>query len=299
MSESISLSLTALLLGAALLAVNRPAWLRLSAALVIALAWVMARDTNAYAAVAVAPSLAVAFVVRRRAILAAALVGTMAVFAASVLDAREGGRADEPMRNAIWIRLQHDDPAALAWMEAHGYGGLYDSNTPAVYRSFLLHHPFWTAAEPLRNRLSSATFSSTDRLKALYTPSVLGYDSRGYRARIPGVVQRVFWPPQPARLGVELLVALALAIAGALLGGWRDSRLAAAVVTIIAVYPQVLVVWHASGQEIDRHALGVAVELRIAVLVIVALSADRILCRLAPWLRQALPDTDGLRRRFL
>lgn len=278
MSESISLSLLALVVAGTLFAVQRPSWVSLALVLLAGFAWAMTRDTNAYAALVAAPALAVAPAVfqRRRNLLVAALVGTVAVFVVTYADARHGGRDDGPIRDAVHIRLPQDNPAALVWMQAHGYTGLWGANTPGVYRSFLLHHPWWTATQVFRDRPTYATYSSPGRLQALYTPAVEDPRAPAVKFRLPRLVQRVFWPPRPAWLGIELLVVLALAVVSGLVLQWRDPRLWIAVTTLLAVYPQLLVAWHGSGQEIDRHALGPAVQLRIAAVLIVALSVERL-----------------------
>ena len=278
MSESISLSLLALVVAGTLFAVQRPFWLSLALVLLAGFAWAMTRDTNAYAALVAAPALAIALAVfhRRRNLLVAALAGTLLIFAVTYVDARHGGRDDGPIRDAVHLRLPHDNPAALVWMQAHGYTGLWGANTPSVYRSFLLHHPWWTATQVFRDRPTYATYSSPGRLHALYTPAVEDRRAPASHYRIPRLVQRVFWPSRPAWLGVELLVVLTLAVASGLVLQWRDPRLWVAVATLLAVYPQLLVAWHGSGQEIDRHALGAAVQLRIAALLVVALSVERL-----------------------
>src|SRR6476646_1201271 len=240
----------------------------------------MTRDTNAYAALVAAPAIAVASALsvfhKRHRLLVAALAGTVLIFAVTYVDARHGGRDDGPIRDAVNIRLPHDDPAALVWMQANGYTGLWAVNTPSVYRSFLLHHQWWTATQVFRDRPTFATYSSPGRLHALYTPAVEDPRAPAVHYRIPRVVQRVFWPSRPAWLGIEVLVVLALAVASGLVLQWRDPRLWVATATLLAVYPQLLVAWHGSGQEIDRHALGHAVQLRIAALLVVALSVERI-----------------------
>ena len=276
MSDSISLSLLALVVAAALFAVAKPTWLRVAFALVAGLAWAMTRDTNVYAALVVAPALLVALLVsnRSRRYLALALIGAVAIFALTVADAARGLRADEPIRDALSIRLEAHDRPAIAWMMRHGYGGVWANNTPAVYRSYLLHHPWTTLLQPLEDGPTQATFSSTTRYAALYTPSVEGYDGP-HRTLIPGFARRVFWPRGPGWLGSELLVVFALAVAAAVVARrLPDARLAFAAVMLLAVYPQLLVVWHGSGQEIDRHALGPATQLRIAVLLVLVLAAE-------------------------
>jgi len=288
LSDSLSISLLALLAGIALLMLQRPTWIGLGTAIVVALAWTMTRDTNAYAAVVIAIALALVLVFRRHAIVGAALAATVAVFGVSVADAAHGHRADPPIRDTIWLRLQADNPSGFQWIYWN-WNGLYGSKTPGVYRTYLLHHPLYTLGQPLESAKTSATFSSPDRLTALYTPQLAGYDSesvRGthphyYRWRIPRSVQNVFWPHRPGRLGLELLVVLAIALVAIALRRGRDWRFAVALVVILAVYPQLVVVWHFSGQEVDRHALTPATEVRIGMALMLAIAVDVIACALA------------------
>ena len=281
MSESIALSLCALLFALVLLVLRRPGRGRLAAALGVGLAWAMTRDTNAFAAVVVIPALIAAVFLRRRALPAAALVGTVAVFAASLADAAHGHRVDQPVRDTLYIRLPKDNPAALRWMRGHGYTGLYGGNTTAVYKSFLLHHPWWVLTAPFRDRPTYATFSSKQRLTALYTPAVTGYDAGGYRLRIPSALQRLFWPARPIWLGIELLVILAAAAVAFVRRGF-DRLLVVPAVALLAAYPQILAVWHFSGQEVDRHALVAALVVRIALILIATLAVDALLAARRP-----------------
>jgi hypothetical protein len=105
---------------------------------------------------------------------------------------------------------------------------------------------------------------------------VRGSKPHFYRWRIPTAVQDVFWPHHPGSLGIELLVALALALAVLALRAGRDWRFAAALVLLLAVYPQLVVVWNLSGQEVDRHALTPATELKIALLLALVVSIDAL-----------------------
>ncbi|HEY7199867.1 MAG TPA: hypothetical protein VIC57_06635, partial [Candidatus Dormibacteraeota bacterium] len=65
LSESISVSLLALVVAAGLLYVHRPGWRRLVALLVLAAFWTFTRDSNAYDVLLLAPVLAGAAIVQR------------------------------------------------------------------------------------------------------------------------------------------------------------------------------------------------------------------------------------------
>jgi hypothetical protein len=142
----------------------------------------------------------------------------------------------------------------------------------------------YTLTGPLQSAKTAALFSSSDRLTALYTPQVGGYDSetvRGtkphfYRWRIPTAVQNLFWPHHPRSLGIQLLVVSLLALTALAVGAGRDWRLAVALVVLLAVYPQMVMTWNVSGQEVDRHALTAATELKIAMLLALAVSIDAL-----------------------
>ena len=54
------------------------------------------------------------------------------------------------------------------------------------------------------------------------------------------------------------------------------NRLVAAGLAALLVVPQYLIVWHGDALEIDRHAISVAVELRIALWMITAMALDAV-----------------------
>jgi hypothetical protein len=105
---------------------------------------------------------------------------------------------------------------------------------------------------------------------------VTGYDAGGYRLRIPSALQRLFWPARPIWLGIELLVILAAAAVAFVRRGF-DRLLVVPAVALLAAYPQILAVWHFSGQEVDRHALVAALVVRIALILIATLAVDALL----------------------
>jgi hypothetical protein len=265
LSESLNLSLLAATVAAGLLVVERPSRGRVAGFLVVTALWVFVRDSNAYALL---PFIVLAAIVavarpRLRRPAAACAVALTCLFGLSVWSASHGLRALLPANDAVLQRLAKEDPSARSWLDAHGYQA-YAPSSIGVYRSYLLAHPWQTLRAPFRNRPTYAPFSSENRLDALYAPEVRGYDRKEYAYRFPRVVQDVF----TFRSLPELAIVLILAAGALWLAVRRLSRiwtLLTAATVAAAVLLQVFVVWHASGQEIDRHAFGAAVFLRLGL----------------------------------
>jgi hypothetical protein len=260
--------------------VRRPTWPALTATLVVGLLWVFARDSDAYAAPVVAVALAVVLVrSRSRALPAAALAGTVAIFAASLISSGIGHRADNPVQYVVSTRMPQDRPSALTWMRAHGYTTAMAPNTTSVFRHYLVVHPWFTLTDVFESRPTYAPWPASDnRLTALYTPHVEKYEKSTAPWRLPHPVQVVFDPPQPLWLLLELVVV------GLLAGVCVARRLAnrlwlVPAALVLAVYPQLVVIWNVDGLEPDRHALGTAIELRIALVLLLVLAVSALVQR--------------------
>lgn len=277
LSESVTLSLTALLFALVVLLVQRPTWRVLAAALAVAFLWGFARDSDTYAAVVVVPLL-VALLVRRvgpRPQVAVALAAAIAIFVGDYASAQAGHRADTSLQGVVGVRLFVDEPSAKAWMTARGYTDKTAPNTISLYRSYLLHHPLFTLLGPLRNKPTYSDGPVTPgRLGALYTPHV-GYEKSTPTWRLPLALQHVLLAPaRPLVLGIWAL--LAAVAAGVALRVARPSRVwLVPVVAAIATYPQFAVVWNGDEHEVDRHALlpSTALRLSVALLLFFALDA--------------------------
>jgi hypothetical protein len=280
LSESLALTLTALLVALALRAVRKPSVPHVVAALLVGFLWAFARDSNAYAAVAVVPVLALVLLARGRSIrrrniflLAGALVGVCAIFAASYESAAAGDRAHWPVIDIIAFRLSAD-PEAMRWMRAHGYVSPSAPNTVAIYRDYLFSHPLGTLEGPLLNP-RDPVMPHEKRLYALYTPFVARYDQGARWWTLPPLLQKLIHPLHPrfvlSVFAVVLLLASALALAGRATRLWLVFGVLA-----LSVYPQEVVVWNGSGREIDRHALIPAICLDLALVVLAVLCIEQI-----------------------
>ncbi len=285
-SESLTLSLTALLLGLVLRLVHRPRRITPALTLIVAALWVFARDTNAYAAAVAVPALVVVFVLRPRVrrLTGVALFVTLAIFAGSVASSSAGDRGRQQVEHVVTYRLVHPDPAAFAWLQAHGYRTHPDAFVVAPFRSYLLHHPRSMLAGPLESGATDAPGSSLERHFALYTPDVRRYDRGGAAWRLPGPLQSALHPLHPH----PLAFAVVLVLLGAAIAVWKrrgGAALSACALVLTSVYPQIVIVWNGSGTEVDRRALVPAVTLHLALFILGLLVAERLyaLVRSAGW----------------
>ena len=276
-SESLALSLTALVLGLGLRLVHRPRRITLGATLMVAALWAFARDSNAYAALAAIPALLVVVVLRsrERRLTVVALLGALAIFSGSVISASAGNRAGPQVEGVIGFRLSHTGPAALDWLRAHGSRNESGTSVVAAYRSYLIHHPRSALLGPLENGATDAPGSTQLRHFALYTPDVRRYDRGEALWRLPGPLQSALHPMRPHLLAFALVLVL-LGAAVAMWKGRGGAVLFASVLAIAAVYPQIVVVWNGSGTEVDRHALVPAVTLQLMVFVLGVLVSERL-----------------------
>jgi hypothetical protein len=282
LSESLTFSLTALLVAAWLAVVRRPTWTRVVLVLVVALLWSFARDTNAYILLLVGVIAALTLLDRSwRTRKAALAVGCVAIGLATVGSANAGHRWVQPLRDVVVHRvLTH--PALRSYFVAHGLdartnwtdGPWFHHRARGVYVGYLLRHPGYLLAAPLSGR-QEALYSTPDNADSLLDPSTKSYDNDASHRflPLPRVLERVAFPR-----GVALLCLLvALVVAAAAVLAWRG--LAEAVwlvpgVILLSTYPHLLVVWHLSGVEVDRHALEAALLLRLALLLLVLLCLD-------------------------
>lgn len=274
LSESLSLSLTALLLAAWLQLVRAPSRAAAVALLATALLWTFTRDSHAYVLLVVG-ALAALTLVRpeRRRLKAAVASGCVAIALASVASANHGGRWYQPMRDVLLNRIAPDDEKRVYFERRLG-PFWREQDARRVYARYLLSHPGYTLGEPIFGS-QNLPASSADSGTALLDPDLRIYnDNASDRALpLPRAVSDVLWV-QGKR---SILLVLLLVGAGAALVAWRAGfgpLWAVPVAALLTTIPHGLVAWHLSGLEVDRHALEVAVILRLAVLVLIVLALD-------------------------
>lgn len=297
LSESITLSLTVLLFALSVRVVVRPSPWMVAITLVVGLLWGFARDSNSAAVAVLAPVLAVVSVRSRSRTALVAALAVCAIFAADTVSAQIGHRADTSIQDLIQTRLFVDQPSARTWMRSHGYTWSGAPNSIALYRSYLIHHPWFTLSGPLQDRPSYSDGPVTpNRLAALYTPH-LGYEKSAPRWRFPRAVQDVISPSRPAILGLWLVIA-----AAACALAWRrgfDRRAIVPLVALASTYPQFVAVWNGDEHEVDRHALIPSTIVRICLITLFLFALSTLLDRRASVKEQreveAVPRLRGTR----
>ncbi len=142
-----------------------------------------------------------------------------------------------------------------AWLYREGRVAYYD---------FLFSHPGWTVAEPVRNA------------GGLLSPGVRSYGPDNYQGALPGWLEAAVYPGGRMPLWSYVWLGLAagtLAIAAAqrrqLPPGWLVGAAAVAL-----VYPHAALVYHGDVMELARHAIGVAVQARIGVWLVLLFALD-------------------------
>lgn len=306
-SESLSLSLLALVLAAALALMQRPSGLAVALVLSAMFLWTFTRDTNAFFVLIAGPLLALVLARRGRMRLALPLaVGALALGSASLTTASFADRGGLPTRNVMVVALR-SDPQFERFFVDHGmpnqpglskllgqrppavyyrdprlarFRRWFDSSGEQTYRKWLLSHPGKLFGAPLRD------------FARLYTPNsseLAAY--RGYRPLprvLPARVDAFFFPSS----SVGLAVLLALAVAGlafAVIQG-RVGRLdAVPLVFLAATLPVAILIWHGDSAERDQHLFQGTALTRLSLLVLILLATDRVL----EWAREdvRLPGT--------
>ncbi len=304
LSESLALSLTALLI-AGWLALTRK-WTGLRAVLLclVAVLWTFTRDVHAWLLLPMAALIGAASFIRpaqRRGLFIAAVL--VIAFVVNSASAGRGEGIDKrwvlPLINVITQRVL-PNPAMLAWFEQQGMpvspallrlsGSLgWENNWAAfddyalqpfrdwltasgksVYLRYLLAHPLWLLGEPLRHLDDILTPSNlhiypSPTFKPLLPPLLTGFLSLGRNAWFLG------WAAAAAMIAVTVAAV------------WKrsrpDSRWLIVALVIALAYPHALIVWHGDAAEVGRHSITVNMQLRLGLWMLIWLAADEVWTR--------------------
>lgn len=312
LTESLSLTVGAVAIGAALRWVARPDGRRtavFAASIVVA---ALTRDTNALVALVAAAIVLLATALRRVPWRTGVAITVVAVAGAGVALALAGKarRWYYPLQETTALRLQHD-PTAGPYLRARGFPsspdvtGLtnayalaannadldfapryepfrrwLDERGRAVYARFLVTHPRWVLATVWKDR------------RDVLMPEVGAYagDERVDRPRVTKAVAAVavprswwsFW----ARLAV---VAAAVAMAAGVVARRDDAissrwwRWVAVLVALgIVWFVHALAAYHGDSEEVARHEITAAFQLQAVVWLALAAAVDaRVAARMA------------------
>jgi hypothetical protein len=315
LSESASLSLTALLIAAWLSYWREPRWAAAAFVIAATLFWTFARQPHVLLAVVMGTLAVVASfraagerALRIARVVAVALVliaiaGVVEEHRNQTISTRAVGAIlqERILPNATYTRwfVRHgmpysaqvkrtsgqpfdhvpEDPRFITWLYADG---------TSTYVKFMVENPKYTLVDPLPffpGEEESLTLRNQSVFAALEpnpTPSLLSpvLNYGRHRDVLPSVVDRMLFD-QGAIGDVLLLLALATALTWI---GWqrcgRDRRLTIPVIVAISAIPQGYLVWLSGGEavgELDRLAIVTATSLRIGLWIILALAVDRLL----------------------
>lgn len=276
LSESISLSLVALVVALAIRYALAPGR-RVAGGLALAVvAATLARDTNL--PLCLLGLLPVLVAVRSHIrLLTAALVLAAAL---SLVGQQAGRRSETPTRNAIAAAIA--DPGAARWFRAHGMPVVPGTREMLVWRPAGSYPPGpdaralarWVRAHARTTWLEyllshpSRTLSIRTELGRIYDP--------------PLRYLRPYWGVSGHGLflhGPWLLLLAALGAAGA----WvrrRDRETLVLLAFAAATLPLAVLIWDADALELDRHAIVIPVVAQLAALVGALLGGDAAYARL-------------------
>jgi hypothetical protein len=302
LSESVSISLTAAVLAAWLWLVRSPGPRAVVGVLAITLLWVFTRDSNGLlAALTALPALAWAVrpgaIDRRWPVLLT--VGLGAIFALNLAstgtEEAKLRRQERPILHVVGRRVlanpgqeayfrRHGMPAPPPRVRRHrhelaaiGVTVPSDPATDAFLRwvhergrvtlaRYLVTHPGQTVGSVVRFR------------KRLLRGVTIGYRPPDAREVLPERLASALYPERPR--SVVLWLAIVLVAAGATAVAAGPSRLWLVPLAAIALQlPHAILVYHGDTLEVPRHAVVMAITLRLAILLLAVLVAGRALER--------------------
>jgi hypothetical protein len=311
LSESVSISLTALVVAAWLELVRAPRRGAVIGVVAASLLWVFSRDTNGFLALLTALPVLVwvarpGSLGRRWPVLLAAGLG--AIFVASVAasgsEEAQLRRNDRPMLHVVGRRvLIH--PEQERFFRAHGM-----APTPRVrrYRKQLAAIGDTIPSDPATDRFlrwvrargratlarylvahpGAALRPVIKFRKRLLRGVTTGYLPPGARPLLPEPVASILYPDRVTSVLRWVVIASAAATAAALAGGARRTWLVPVGVILLQL-PHALLVYHGDTLEVARHAIVMAIMLRLGILMLALLALGGMLERLAPRGRAGLP----------
>ena len=273
LSESLTLSLYALLVAAVLVVVRRPSRTSLASLLLVAALWTFVRDSNG-TVVLVGGLVALLLAVRpgHRAVKLATAAAAVALFAAGAVTADVGNRWQEPFHDIVARRFP-EQASMTRWVYAHTFHGLAD--TRRAYTLYLATHPVYLLVDPFFGT-QHTPYSSVGKADSLLDPQLGSYVSAlNSTARPVRNAVAVLWIDSLP----GVLAFAAAALAAAVAASWRRFTASGwvAFAVLCSAYPSALAAWHLIGIEIDRHALVAAVALRLGAYLLAAYALDSVL----------------------
>ncbi len=294
-SESISISLSVFFMATILSFIRSPTGFRLAVLTCVTVLLMFCRESNAWVLFVLAMvGGGVSFVVKDRRYLVWSGV-VVVTFLVNTWTSNIGRRWIFPELNVLSQRIL-TQPQRTAGFTAAGMpvsnelmnmkGKWASSDNQAYYRSpdlhefrewffrygkktyigWLLLHPATALVEPLEN------------IRPMVAPGILlGYGARINSSLLPHGLGRLFFPIGYKNNFSILVVWVLVFCTGIAIGvkAWRKNSLwIFGIVMVLLAYPHLFIVWHADAMEVERHAMGIRVQLNIAWWIMAMLFAE-------------------------
>ena len=287
LSESLTFALTALLVAAWIMLVQHPGRGWAAAVLTLSLLWAFARDTNAEVLLMVGILVALTLVnPAQRRLKVVLAVGCIVIFAADYGSAEAGKRWLQPLKDVMTYRVMPND-SLHSYFESHGLPAQagpaqtewVEQDGRRVYLEYLLSHPAYTLGAPFHGQQRPPA-SSPRSVASLLEPEILTYNDNASKRffPLPTFAEKALFLRGVPAVCAWIVATLALALLSALLAGGTIVELVPLAI-LITTYPHLLLSWHMSGLEVDRHAMGAALLMRLSLFLLAAYSVDALLVK--------------------
>jgi hypothetical protein len=291
-SESISISLFALCVAAALWLWEGWSWLKVCPIALVAFLWVFARDGNAYSLAMVGGLLGAAIVARLvqpRYLIVAGAFGAIAL--ASTASADAGARWQFPFYNVVGQRIL-PDAYMLSLMEKEGM-----PSSPALMRlsggwATSANYAFFTDPdlEPFRQwvrvkgksaymKVLATHLPVTIRGAATYMPDLIWptvVEGNGNRMPVASPLVELTYPSSETGFGIWAMAAALLSLCALLRARTLGSVWVLPLVMLLLVFPIAVIVFHGDPMEIPRHSIQTEIQFRLAVWLMVLMAVDAL-----------------------
>ncbi|MGN6473962.1 MAG: hypothetical protein ACTHK4_10005 [Mycobacteriales bacterium] len=307
LSESLSISFTALMVAGWLSYLRRRRRATAALALVMTLLWTFTRPDHVGIGVLIA-LVALVTALWRRDVLRFVVAGVLALISVwgVVSVSRDHATNSAQIADLVEVRVL-PDPQRLVWFIEHGMpddaavaaqtGGYFGApllDDPAfahwaatagehVYREYLLSHPRYTLWEPLAavsgERPSLLVRAPSQVLTPNPTPSLLSPTANYGRHRdlVPDPISGLLF--EQGQIGDVIALGLLAAWLAVFARRRRvlDTRAGVPLTALALCVPEIYIIWLADPIELDRHAVVLAVVVRIALWCLAAVAADGLL----------------------
>jgi hypothetical protein len=274
LSDSLALSLTALLFAVWLELVRRPNWWWTAAALAVTLLWAGSRDSHTDVVLFTTPIIALTLLrAGHRRLKLVLLAGAFAIVVLGFATEEASARWREGWDQTVYTRLMKD-PAVKAYFVSHLGSANWVSNAGRrVYAEYLLTHPLYTLTAPLSSRATDMYNPGRASYEAVLAPNTHWDPPAWYRAVLPKRLVDILYVPNAFAIAGLALVVAAVAGAYALVRRPQAFWVVPAA-GMLVFYPHALVIWHVASADLDRHSIVNAIILRLSTVLLAVFVAD-------------------------